>query len=155
MDEALGAVAFGSLADNMDRWLVSAWESGGPILSVDRGGPDECGAGERRWYVRLAGEEKDVTTVWLTLGQRTLQYETYVLPSPPLNSATVFELVLRRNGSLVGCHYAIGAEDGIYLRGEIASTTVTESELDRVIGSLYVEVERSFRGLARMAFPSR
>jgi hypothetical protein len=35
-----------------------------------------------RWYVRLRGEEKEFTTVWLTLGQRTLRYETYVMPAP-------------------------------------------------------------------------
>ena len=51
----------------------------------------------RRWYARLKGEERDVTTVWLTLGQRTLKYETYFLPWPETNREQLFELLLRRN----------------------------------------------------------
>ena len=35
----------------------------------------------------MRGEEKDITTVWLTLGQRTLRYETYVMPAPEENHA--------------------------------------------------------------------
>ena len=46
------------------------------IVAVDRGEPDEY-----RWYVRMRGEEKEFTTVWFTLGQRTLQFETYVTVS--------------------------------------------------------------------------
>jgi hypothetical protein len=30
-----------------------------------------------RWYARLKEKERDVKTIWLTLGQRTLKYETY------------------------------------------------------------------------------
>ena len=48
--------------------------------AIDRGA-----AGERRWYVRLRGEQKDTFTVWFTLRQRTLHYETYVMPAPEEN----------------------------------------------------------------------
>ena len=55
-----------------------------------------------RWYVRLRGEEKDFTTIWLTLGQRTLHYETYVMPAPEENQEQFYEHLLRRNAKLVG-----------------------------------------------------
>ena len=45
--------------------------------------------GERRWFVRLRGEQKDMFTIWFTLGQRTLHYETYVMPAPEENHARV------------------------------------------------------------------
>mgnify|MGYP002683036455 CR=1 FL=1 len=61
--------------------------------------------------VRLAGEEKDFTTVWLTLHQRTLQYETYVMPAPEENHAAVYEQLLRRNLRFNGAAFAIGDED--------------------------------------------
>ena len=49
--------------------------------------PPSTGASgdERRWFVRLRGEEKDVFTIWFTLRQRTLHYETYVMPAPEEN----------------------------------------------------------------------
>jgi Putative bacterial sensory transduction regulator len=153
VDEALSAAAFSGLASDIDRWLAGYLATNDAMLAVDHGGPDDCGAGERRWYVRLGGEQKEFTTVWLTLGQRTLRYETYVLPWPPQRAPEVFELVLRRNEQLVGCHYSIGIEDAVFLRGEVASVGVTEAELDRVIGTLFAEVERTFPTLVRLAFP--
>jgi hypothetical protein len=151
--EALGAPAFADLASNIDTWLAHYLVTNDAMLAVDQGGPDDCGPGERRWYVRLGGHEKEFTTVWLTLGQRTLRYETYVLPWPPRHGLEIFELVLRRNEQLVGCHYSIGIEDAVFLRGEVASVGVTEPELDRVIGTLFTEVERTFPTLRQLAFP--
>lgn len=123
--------------------------------ALDRGTSDDTPYGEPRWYLRLAGESKEFTTIWITLGQRTLRYETYVLPSPPENAARVFESVLRRNDSIVGASYSIGDEDAIYLRGELPLNSVSDDELDRVIGTLFVTVERDFPSLVRLAFASR
>jgi len=101
------------------------------------------------------GEEKDFTTVWITLGQRTLRYETYVMPAPEEHRGEVLEMLLRRNDQLVGVHFSIGAEDAIYLRGEIPDSGVTDHELDRVLGTVYSTVEATFRPLVRLAFASR
>ena len=107
---------------------------------------------QRRWYVRLAGESRDVIAVWLTLRQRTLAYETYVLPSPPHRPEEVADFVLRRNYSLVGAQYGIGAEDALFLTGELPTHCVDEDELDRIVGSLWAYVERDFTTLLRLGF---
>jgi len=57
-------------------WLAAQLEENPILEAVER--DQEV----RRWYVRLRGEERDVTTIWLTLGQRTLHYETYFMPAP-------------------------------------------------------------------------
>ena len=57
--------------------------------------------------------------MWLTLGQRTLRYETYVMPAPEENAAELYEHLLRRNERLVGAHFSIGIEDAVFLRGEL------------------------------------
>jgi hypothetical protein len=103
----------------------------------------------------MRGEDKDFITVWLTLGQRTLRYETYVMPAPEENASQVADLLLRRNDALVGCHFSIGDEDAIYLRGELPDVAVDEAELDRILGTLYSAVEANFRPLLRLAFASR
>jgi hypothetical protein len=120
------------------------------IAAVDRGE-----IGERRWYVRMRGEEKEFTTVWITLGQRTLKYETYVMPAPEENAEQLYEHLLRRNESLVGAHFSIGIEDAMFLRGEMPLRMVDEAELDRVIGTLYATVERVFPVIIRIGFASR
>ena len=125
------------------------------VLAVDRGTADDTRFGEPRWYVRMAGEEKDVITVWLTLGQRTLRYETYVMPAPEENVAEFNEQLLRRNDSMVGAHFSIGAEDAVYLRGELVDAAVRADEVDRILGTLYSTVEQVFRPLLRIGFASR
>jgi hypothetical protein len=128
---------------------MSMMERNDTIVAVDRGEPDE-----HRWYVRMHGEEKEFTTVWFTLGQRTLQFETYVMPAPEENTEQLYEHVLRRNESLVGVHFSIGIEDAIFLRGELPLRMVDEDELDRVVGTLYATVERIFPTIIRIGFAS-
>ena len=136
---------------------ISAWlagfAAGNPTCEViDRGA---AGEPEPRWYVRLRGDEKEHITIWLTLGQRTLRYEAYVLPAPQENVAAVYEMALRRNDRLVGAHFAIGVEDALFLRGEMPLAWLDEAELDRIIGSLYSYTEQAFPSLVRLAFASK
>jgi hypothetical protein len=131
-------------------WLAGELETNPVVAAVDRGEP-----GERRWYVRVTGEEKDTFTIWLTLRQRTLHYETYVMPAPEENHAAFYEHLLRRNRKLYGAAFAIGEEDAVFLLGQLDNRAVTDDELDRVLGSLYAWVEQFFRPALRIGFASR
>jgi hypothetical protein len=150
MSELFGNTHLELLDRQITSWLMSMMERNETIVAVDRGEPDE-----HRWYVRMHGEEKEFTTVWFTLGQRTLQFETYVMPAPEENAEQLYEHVLRRNESLVGVHFSIGIEDAIFLRGELPLRMVDEDELDRVVGTLYATVERIFPTIIRIGFASR
>ncbi|MEO6627063.1 MAG: YbjN domain-containing protein [Aquihabitans sp.] len=134
----------------IDAWLVQELADNPVLVAVDRAEPDL-----RRWYVRLAGEEKDFTTIWLTLDQRTLSYETYVMPAPEEGHAAFFEHLLRRNVRFNGAAFEIGAEDAVFLRGQIPLAAVNDDELDRIVGSLYAYVEQCFRPALRIGFASR
>jgi hypothetical protein len=134
----------------IDEWLAGMRQHNETIVAIDRGEVDEY-----RWYVRMRGVEKEFTTIWLTLGQRTLRYETYVMPAPEENASMLYESLLRRNEKLVGAHFSIGIEDAVFLRGELPLSALTEPELDRVVGTLYQTVEHVFQGLLRIGFASR
>ena len=140
-----------ALEARIDRWLVTQLEENPVVAAVER----DSESGERRWFVRVHGEEKDVFTLWFTLRQRTLHYETYVMPAPEENQAALYEHLLRRNLHLYGAAFAIGDEDAVFLVGQLANDAVTEAELDRVLGSLYVWVEQFFRPAMRIGFASR
>lgn len=143
------------LRAKIDAWLNEFAADNPMVAAIDRGTSDDTPLGEPRWYVRMIGDDKDFITVWLTLGQRTLRYETYVMPAPEEHQDEVMEMLLRRNDQLVGAHFSIGQEDAVYLRGEVPDTALSADELDRVLGTVYVAVESSFRGLLRLAFASR
>ena len=143
------------LEARMDDWLAEwarsqvrgAADERPMLLDVTR--DDEV---PRRWYVRLAGESRDVIAIWLTLRQRTLAYESYVLPAPQLRPDHVADFVLRRNYSLVGAQYGVGPEDALYLTGELPTHCVDEDELDRIVGSLWAYIERDVTTLVRLGF---
>ena len=151
MSELHAESALARFEADISAWLANFAADNPVVEAIDRG--EE--AGEARWYVRMAGEEKDHITIWLTLGQRTLRYEAYVMPAPEENAAEVYEMALRRNERLVGAHFAIGIEDALFLRGEHPLVALSEAELDRVVGSVYAYVEQCFRGLLRLGFASR
>jgi hypothetical protein len=150
VSDAHDDAAVSALAVQIDEWLRQLQMSNPAIEAVDRSDDDAL-----RWYVRLCGEEKDHITVWLTLGQRTLRYEAYVMPAPEENIAAVHEMALRRNEKLVGAHFAIGVEDALFLRGELPLGAVCADEVDRIIGSMYAYCEQSFPTMIRLGFASR
>ena len=150
MTDAYDADQLADLDRRIDSWLAELAAEHDHILALDR--TDD---GPVRWYVRMRGDDKEFTTVWLTLGQRTLRYETYVMPAPEENEAELFEHLLRRNDRLVGAHFSIGIEDAVFLRGEMPVVQVSRAELDRVLGTLYALVEQCFQALLRIGFRSR
>lgn len=108
-----------------------------------------------RWFVRVNGESKDAYSVWFTLDQRTLRFESYVMPAPEENHAEFFQQLLRRNWTLRDLAYAIGDEDAIFLRGQLDLRTISDEALDRILGSVYAAVEQGFQPALRIGFASR
>ena len=135
----------------IDAWAARELADNPVVEHVERAPASEG----RRWYVRIRGEEKDVSTIWLTLRQRTLHYETYVMPAPEENHAQLYEHLLRRNQGLAGMAFVIGIEDAIFLQGSIPPRWVDDDELDRILGSFYAYVEQCFRPALRIGFASR
>src|SRR5688500_12709662 len=140
-----------ALEARVDAWLARQLDENPVVAAVER----DLESGERRWFVRLLGEEKDVFTIWFTLRQRTLHYETYVMPAPEENEGQLFEHLLRRNLHLYGAAFAIGDEDAVFLVGRLANDAISDDELDRILGSLYGWVEQYFRPAMRIGFASR
>jgi putative sensory transduction regulator len=140
-----------ALAERIVRWLDRQLDENPVVAAVVR---DETQP-TRRWFLRVHGEEKDVFSIWFQLGQRTLSYETYLVPDPEENRAELFEYLLRHNRQLYGASFGIGEEDAVFLVGQLDNRMVDDDELDRVLGSLYGWVERYFRPALRLGFASR
>jgi hypothetical protein len=136
-------------AELIHRWTAAERETNEVVVAVDFD-PEL-----RRWYVRMRGEEKSFTTLWLTLRQRTLHYETYFMPAPEENVEALYEYVLRANMRLFGMRFAIGAEDALYLVGQMPLSAVDEDELDRIVGSTYAYAEQYFRPCMSIGYASK
>ncbi len=135
----------------IEAWAVRELAEDPVVEAVERvPGPDGP-----RWVVRVRGEEKDVFAVWLALRQRTLHFETYVMPAPEEDAGHLYEHLLRRNLKLHGISFCIGAEDAVFLHGELPIERVDDDALDWILGSLYEATERCFRPAMRIGFASR
>jgi hypothetical protein len=135
----------------IDAWLAEQLAQNPTVAAVDRDTSD----GERRWIVRVTGEEKATFSIWFHLRQRTLHVESYMMPAPEERAGELYEHLLRRNLKLRGFCFAIGAEDAVFLIGEIPVERIGEAELDRLLGSVYSYVEQCFRPAMRIGFASR
>ncbi len=135
-------------AATVEAWL-EAQRSNPAVLAVER---DETGA--QRWFVRLTSDEKGVFSIWLTLRQRTLHHETYLMPAPIENEARCYEQLLRRNLHLHGVQLAIGDEDAVYLVGRVPVEGLDDEVLDGVLGAHYAAVELCFRPAMRLGYAS-
>lgn len=130
-------------------WAESSKELNEQVLAVDQLPMD------RRWFIRLAGEEKQVTTIWFHLRERTLHFETQFMPSPEENREELFEYLLRLNNKLFGVRFSIGDEEAVYLMGQLPWSAVDEDELDRIVGSAYAYTEQYFRPAMRLGYASK
>jgi Putative bacterial sensory transduction regulator len=137
-----------ALTTLVEDWLATQLAENPTVQGVERI------EGARHWYVRLRGEQKETFGVVFELGQRTLRYDTYLMPAPQEHAGDLYEHLLRRNLKLYGCQLAIGAEDAIYLVGQLDVRAIDEGELDRILGTLYLATEQFFRPAMRIGYAS-
>lgn len=141
--------------------LVSSWaealvKAESPAESVERGDSHRTSGHnegpEKGWYMRLTGESKQFFSLWLELGQRTLQYESYFMPAPLENAEKLYAYLLGKNFQGYGISFAIGPENAIFLIGRIDVWQVNDAELDRILGSIYFYTEQYFRIAMRIGY---
>jgi hypothetical protein len=111
-----------------------------------------------RWFIRARGDEKLVTTLWVTVREETVHFETYFMPFPEENVAQCFEYLLRVNQRLYAYGFGIGGEDAIYLSALVPFAAFMhngEDELDRMLGAAYAYSEECFRTAMRIGYATK
>ena len=142
-------ITAGEVSALVERWSASVVQENPVVTNVER--DPSC----ERWFVRARGEEKLVTTLWVTVREETVHFETYFMPAPEENVAQCYEYLLRASTRLYAMRFAIGAEDAVYLMGQLPLAALSEAELDRVLGAAYAHSEECFPTAMRIGFGSR
>ena len=138
-----------ALGGLIDRWTARERDENELVVNV------EFHPEDRRWIFRMRGEEKTIITIWLTLRERTLHYESYFMPAPEENVERLYEYLLRSNTKLFGMRFAIGLEDAVDLLGQMPLSAVDEDELDRIVGSTYAYSEQYFPPAMSVGYESK
>ncbi|MET9264818.1 YbjN domain-containing protein [Amycolatopsis sp. NPDC004079] len=128
---------------SLDATIKSTLDSSG--LEYDR-------RGEGRYFVTLPGTKKLQTNCWLVDGDHAFSVEAFVCRRPDERHEDVYRFLLQRNARLYGVHYTVDSLGDIYLVGRFGKETVTESELDKILGQVLEAADGDFNPLLEIGF---
>jgi hypothetical protein len=110
--------------------------------------------GEGKYFVTLPGTKKLQTSCWMIAGDHAFAVEAFVCRRPDEAHEEVYRFLLRRNARLYGVHYTIDESGDIYLVGKFGLDTVSEAELDKILGQVLEAADGDFNTLLEIGFAS-
>ncbi len=109
---------------------------------------------ENNFYLTLPGERKLQTHCAIVVGDHSISINAFVIRKPDENVAAVHEWLLKKNASMYCVAFAINELGDIYLVGRLPFQSVSDQELDRVIGAVLQYSDSSFNPLLELGFAS-
>ncbi|ASR33949.1 histidine kinase [Prauserella marina] len=106
------------------------------------------------YFVTLPGVRKLQTNCWLIVREHSFAIEAFVCRHPDEEHERVYRFLLRRNARLYGVHYTIDDAGDIYLVGRFGLETVSERELDKLLGQVLEAADGDFNTLLELGFAS-
>lgn len=134
--------------DLLQAYLTEQFESSDSVVAAESDGED-------RWMVRLAGQAKDFTTIWFTVGERTLRYESYFMPDPEENHEELYRYLLFKNSEMYTARFSLADDHDVFITGQLPLRAVDTDEIDRIVGAIYSCVESYFGRAIRIGYASR
>ena len=106
------------------------------------------------FLLTLPGERKLETHCALVVGDHSVSIDAFVIRKPDENAEQVHEWLLKKNASMYCVAFAINELGDIYLVGRLPFGSITERELDRVIGAVLQYSDSSFNPLLELGYSS-
>src|SRR5688572_14639889 len=102
----------------------------------------------------LPGEKKLQTAVRLDVGPHALGVHAFVCRKPDENHERVYRWLLERNLRMYAVAFGVDRLGDIYLDARLPLASVTEAELDRLLGSVLSYADESFNAILELGFSS-
>ena len=109
---------------------------------------------DNSFFLTLPGERKLQTHCAIVVGDHSVSINAFVIRKPDENVAEVHEWLLKKNASMYCVAFAINEMGDIYLVGRLPFHSISEQELDRVIGAVLQYSDSSFNTLLEIGFSS-
>ena len=100
----------------------------------------------------LPGEKKLQTPVRLDVGEHALGIHAFVCRNPDENHARVYRWLLERNLRMYAVAFAVDHTGDIYLDARLPLSSVSDDELDRLLGSVLAHADASFNTILELGF---
>jgi hypothetical protein len=107
---------------------------------------------EGAFLVKLAGQHKLATMTWLVVGDHTLLVEAFFMRKPESNEGGTYRFLLERNARAYGVHFSCDRLGDVYLVGHVPLASVTEGEVDRLLGCVLEYADGTFDAALRLGF---
>jgi hypothetical protein len=102
----------------------------------------------------LPGEKKLQTPVRLDVGPHALGVHAFVCRNPDENHARVYRWLLERNLRMYAVSFAVDRHGDIYLEARLPLASVSDDELDTLLGSVLANADESFNAILELGFAS-
>jgi hypothetical protein len=109
---------------------------------------------DNSFFLTLPGERKLQTHCAIVVGDHSVSINAFVIRKPDENVEVVHEWLLKKNASMYCVAFAINEMGDIYLVGRLPFHSISEQELDRVIGAVLQYSDSSFNPLLELGFSS-
>ena len=113
---------------------------------------DYEGPREGIFSLTLPGEKKLQTPVRLDVGEHALGIHAFVCRNPDENHARVYRWLLERNLRMYAVAFAVDHTGDIYLDARLPLSSVSDDELDRLLGSVLAHADASFNTILELGF---
>ena len=104
------------------------------------------------FLLTLPGERKLETHCALVVGDHSVSINAFIIRKPDENVEAVHEWLLKKNVTMYCVAFAINELGDIYLVGRLPFNSITEMELDRVIGAVLQYSDSAFNPLLELGF---
>ena len=104
------------------------------------------------FLLTLPGERKLETHCALVVGDHSVSINAFIIRQPDENIEAVHEWLLKKNATMYCVAFAINELGDIYLVGRLPFNSITEMELDRVIGAVLQYSDSAFNPLLELGF---
>jgi len=96
------------------------------------------------FLVRLEGQHKLVTMMWLIADTHSLHVEAFFCRQPDENHAEFYKFLLERGSRMFGLHFALDPAGDVHLVGRLPLATITPDEIDRLLGCMLSYSDENF-----------
>lgn len=108
--------------------------------------------GEHSYVVTLPGQNKLKTACNLIVGEHALRVEAFIMRQPDENREQLWAWLLQRNARMYGVAFSIDKAGDVYLTGRLSLPSVTDDELDRLLGAVVSYADESFNPMLEIGF---
>jgi hypothetical protein len=106
------------------------------------------------YLVKLAGQHKLATMTWLIVAAHSLHVEAFFSRQPDENHARFYRFLLERGARMYGVHFALDPLGDVYLVGRLPLSSVTTTEIDRLLGCVLSYSDDNFDTALELGFAS-